>query len=331
MILQFLFVVVLLSGACRAAPAQSSHPHSSSGCGNHPRLKLGQRHNVTLASGRRYLVWVPLDYDANKKSPLIFSHHGANKTPDQHADLDLLTTPHFNRDHIVVYPSSETYPWNNSTGRYWQGSPQVGESVDDVGFVLDIFEAIKEEFCIDLRRVYATGKSQGGMMVNNLACDARSSSVIAAFAPVSGSYYVNVTEEECDPLTLKFECKPSRRDVPMLFFHGGDDMTIAYGGGVRSGECLPYIPHFVSKWAQRVGLGDKPVRDSRLARDNSSVYTYGTGRRHGLVSLVYDGNHVRHDWPSTNVNADQIENGSGPATFNASSIIMDFFRRYTLA
>ncbi|KAI0428155.1 Alpha/Beta hydrolase protein [Xylaria sp. FL1042] len=331
----------LLAGASLASPVDFTPLHSAApltrGCsGKRAGVELNKRINATLeGSGRRYLFWVPPNYTPRAKTPLIFAFHGATKTPDAQADLDLLTTPRFNDDHIVVYPSSGEYGANK--GRYWQGAPQVPADVDDVAFVLDVLDALESRLCVDTARVYATGKSQGGLMVNNLACDARSSARIAAFAPVSGSYYVNVTGEACTPLTLRFpNCRPAaerKGGVPMLVFHGGADVTIAYGGGPRSGECLPYIPHFVAAWAERDGLDGTPGYVGPLpgAADNATVYRYGEGvQEEGLVRFVYSGNHVNHQWPATIPNADSVEYASPPATFNASSIIVDFFRKFTL-
>ncbi|KAI0799395.1 Alpha/Beta hydrolase protein [Xylaria sp. FL0064] len=342
----FFLFSLLLVGASLASPVGFTPLHSAlapAACGCSEKgeagVSLNKRINETLAgSGRRYLLWVPPSYTPRAKTPVIFSFHGATKTPDAQADLDLLTTPRFNADHIVVYPSSGEY--GEKRGRYWQGAPQTPPDVDDVAYVLDILDALESRFCVDTARVYATGKSQGGLMVNNLACDPRSSARIAAFAPVSGSYYVNATGDACTPLTLPFpNCRPAERRngrVPLLIFHGGADVTIPYAGGPRSGECLPYIPHFAAAWAARDGLDGTPGLVWLLAgaADNATVYEYGDGEGlregEGLVRFVYSGNHVNHQWPATIQNADSVEYDSAPATFNASSVIVDFFRRYTL-
>ncbi|KAI0911060.1 Alpha/Beta hydrolase protein [Ustulina deusta] len=322
---------LLLVRVILASPVSLTSPiHSPCGCGGEPGVSLNKRVNATLPNGRTFLFWIPPNYNPRKATPLILSFHGASRTPDSQADLDLLTTPLFNTDHILVYPSSGEY--GEARGRYWQGAPQVPPVVDDVAYVLQILDAMQSRFCVDAARVYATGKSQGGLMTNNLACDARSSARIAAFAPVSGAYYVNVTGPECTPLTLESHCRPAREHVPVLAFHGGADITIPYGGGPRAGECLPYIPHFVAAWAARNGLGDTPgyARGLPHARDNATVYGYGAGNHQDLVQFVYSGNHVDHQWPATIPNADSIQYASPPATFNASAIIVDFFRRYTL-
>ncbi|KAH8159002.1 hypothetical protein CIB48_g9245 [Xylaria polymorpha] len=268
---------LLLTGASLA---------SATGCGSKPNVALNTRITATLPSGRTYLYWVPANYNYQKATSLIFAFHGATKTPESQADLDLLTMPFFNKDHIIVYPSSGEY--GESKGRYWQGAPQVPASVDDVAYVLQILDAMESQFCIDTARVYATGKSQGGLMTNNLACDARSSARVAAFAPVSGAYYVNVTGTACKPTTLAFNCHPARQHIPIFIFHGGNDTTINYNGGPRSGECLPLIPHFVSAWAVRDGLSGTPAQAGLLsgAGDNATLYQYGSGNEENLVEFI---------------------------------------------
>ena len=322
---------LILVGATSASFIGRRSTKSVLGCGKEPDVTLDKRVNGTLPSGRRYLFWVPPDYDEEKETPLILSFHGATRTPESQADLDLLTAPPFASDHIVVYPSSGEY--GEKKGRYWQGAPQVPHDVDDVAYVLEILEDVESRFCIDTQRIYATGKSQGGLMTNNLACDARSSARIAAFAPVSGAYYVDVPEDECMPLTVEQDdCAPDRKHIPIYIFHGGSDNTIPYSGGPRSGECLPFIPHFVAEWANRDGLEGEPRSVVGLlgASDNATVYNYGSGCTEDLVRLVYSGNHVDHSWPSTVSNSDSLAHGTEPATFNASALILDFFAGYKL-
>ncbi|KAI0973022.1 Alpha/Beta hydrolase protein [Xylaria arbuscula] len=322
--------LLIIVGESLASAASLTYTNSVPGCGKGPGVRVNKRTNATLPSGRSYLFWIPPNYNPQNRTPLIFAFHGANKTPDGQADLDLLTTPFFNRDQIVVYPSSGTY--GASGGRYWQGAPQVPADVDDVAYVLDILDDMQSRLCVDAARVYATGKSQGGLMVNNLACDPRSAARMAAFAPVSGSYYVNVTGAECTPRSLPFKCRSAavRERAPILLFHGGGDVVIPFAGGPRSKECLPDIPRFAADWAVRDGLVRAPAHLSPLphAGDNATVYDYGSGEE--LVRLVYDGDHVNHQWPATIPNADSIEYASAPATFNASSLIVEFFGRYTL-
>src|SRR6187402_618572 len=72
---------------------------------------------------------------------------------------------------------------------------------------------------------------------------------IAAFAPVSGAFYVpGSSADNCSPQTITIPCKPGRNPLPIIEFHGSNDTTIPYSGGPRRGECLPTIPHWVREW-----------------------------------------------------------------------------------
>ncbi|KAI1852610.1 hypothetical protein JX266_002151 [Neoarthrinium moseri] len=321
------FAVSLLA-ACTAAATTKR----SSGCSaDKAPVSLGERHDVTLShSNRTYMYFLPTTYQPDKPTPLILSFHGASRTSDWQADLDRLTDPYFNTDHIVVYPQALQYG-DTSEFIYWQGAPNA--TADDVGYVSNVLDELDGKLCINQSRIYATGKSQGGGMTGVLACDLNASRRIAAFAPVSGAFYTGA--KECgDPSTLAISCNPGRDDIPILDFHGGNDTTISIHGGPRNGGCLPSIRHWVAEWAERNNLTGKPSEQGVLSSSSSSSsareYRYGTGAEDGLVTFVYDGDHVNHDWPATFNNSDNWAHQSGPAAFNASSMIMDFFAKYTL-
>ena len=183
-----------------------------------------------------------------------------------------------------------------------------------------MLEFARTRFCLDEKRVYATGKSQGGGFVGQLACDAALSPRFAAFAPVAGAYYITSieNEEDCYPNKVQIPCAaPVRRGgIPIMAFHGGDDRTINYGGGWRADTCLPSIPHWAAFWAVREGLHAKPVNTTAIPGSaNGEVMDYGDG----LVNLVYAGDDVKHVWPDHD-----------NAAFEASSMVMDFFRQHTL-
>lgn len=247
----------------------------------------------------------------------------------------------------------------------WQGTPNV--TTNDVAFTAAILDELEGQYCIDMNRIYATGKSQGGGLVGVLACDPVMSTRIAAFSPVSGAFYQTDFGTVCDPSTVHIACNPGRSDVPILDFHGLADNTIAYYGGSRRGACLPTIPHYCQVWADLDGLIG-PNQTSRVpgALPNSTAirYEWGLGRKQGLVTLIMDGTvsdllngptaieskfrppafdterrgctvtnriqDVGHDWPSTQPNSDNLTPGRHPASFNASSLILDFFKEHPL-
>ncbi len=149
---------------------------------------------------------------------------------------------------------------------------------------------------------------------------------LAAFAPVSGAYYINTSP--CAPSTVNIPCSAARTEVPVLAFHGGNDSVIAYNGGLRKYECLPTIPHFIQEWALRDGLGSSNV--TTVVAKDTFKYTFGHGAETGLVGLYYESN-IGHDWPSTQPNADNTVAGHHVANYNATPIILEFFKWHPLS
>lgn len=165
-----------------------------------------------------------------------------------------------------------------------------------------------------------------------LAGDAELSKQIAAFAPVSGAFYVQ-DEAQCKPRSVSIPATPARADIPMLEFHGLADDVIPYDGGEDKGECLPAIGHFAQSWARLNGLDPESNTTSRIkeAKNNDSmVFQFGEGERLGLVTHVMVGEDIGHDWPSTEDNEDNTLAGHRRASFNASSVIIDFFNAHPL-
>lgn len=179
----------------------------------------------------------------------------------------------------------------------WEGVPDV--ETDDVDFTNSILDELEAQYCIDTERVYATGKSQGGGFVGVLACDEEMSQRFAAFAPVSGAFYISDFGDVCEPETVPIEpCSPGRDDIPVLVFHGLVDDTIAYYGGPRRGGCLPSIPYWTRTWAERDGLGaENETSAVPGALDGSTAvrYEFGDGDRKGLVTHIMDGTVSRDD------------------------------------
>lgn len=165
---------------------QSAHASSAStGCDADylGTLSTDETTNVTLGD-RWYLLYLPENYTPSSPAPVILSYHGANRDALDQQELDLLSTPYFNKDYIVVYPnavdvSSEKCVLVCLSARLdshadfeqemWQGAP--GIETDDLGFTSDILDDVQAQYCIDSDRIFATGKSQGGGFVGVLACD----------------------------------------------------------------------------------------------------------------------------------------------------------------
>ncbi|KAI5861525.1 carbohydrate esterase family 1 protein [Durotheca rogersii] len=319
---------LILAASAAAPPGPSLRARRSGGCGKAPPFAPGQFNDYTTASGREYRVWLPAGYDESEPTPLILSYHGANRVISHQVALDRLSDPLFNDDHIVVYLQGTADDPSRPDHTTWEGAPD--STSDDVGFTREALDAVSAALCVDERRVFATGKSQGGGFVGRLACDAALSARVAAFAPVAGAYYIREidTEAACLPASVTVPCAAARTDVPVLAFHGGADTTIRYAGGFRSGACLPSVRSWARQWARRDGLTGAPHNTSIPGSVHGVAMRYGEGADLGLVTLVYAGDDIGHDWPATVENSDN--GGERIAAFNASAWIMDFFRGHAL-
>ncbi|KAK5691676.1 hypothetical protein LTS12_028757, partial [Elasticomyces elasticus] len=234
-----LFGALALSTASSAAAVGKT-----TGCGRPvpEGITPGKTHVANFTSGgtqRSYRMHIPSSYNKDKAAPVIFSFHGRSKTAKGQEELSQFSNEEWNPDAIAIYPQG--------IDKEWQGDPD-SKGVNDVGFTLNLLDDVEGRFCVDSSRVYAAGKSNGGGFTNLLACDKTASTRIAAYAPVSGAYYQDVNEDECDANTVSIQCQPGREKIPLLEFHGTADTTIPYAGGARRGECLPSVPHMVREW-----------------------------------------------------------------------------------
>lgn len=205
----------------------------------------------------------------------------------------------------------------NSKGQgQWQGDPT--SHVDDVKFTLELLESIEKTFCIDDEKIYASGLSNGGGFVANiLACDPTASRKFAAFAAASGAYYQNDVKGECDANTVELTCNNNGTKVPLIVTHGGKDKVIKYEGGERRKSCLPSIPHFVTAWAERDGLGSTNT-SSKVDGTDVTHYSFGEGANAGMVQSYYIPE-LGHKWPMQT-----------KAPISATKIFLEFFNTWNM-
>ncbi|KAH7317934.1 poly depolymerase [Rhexocercosporidium sp. MPI-PUGE-AT-0058] len=317
--------LILLTSAAALSAAIPTYTTGSGGCGKplpaaqSPAGGASHQTHFTQSDGtaRTYLIHIPSNYDVNTAVPLIFSFHGRTKNSSEQEELSQFSNEEWNPNGIAVYPQG--------IDNQWQGDP-ASDGVDDIGFVSDMIAHFTDRYCIDTSRIYAAGKSNGGGFTNTLACDPELSKQIAAFAPVSGAFYVpGSSEDDCPPQSISLPCNPSRNPLPILEFHGSADSTIPYAGGPRRGECLPTIPHWVREWSKREGFG---LTNKTTSLYGGKVLRYEYGAASGRLGIVshYLVEGLGHDWPSRAANGD---NKKG-TYLDATPIIMDFFGRYTL-
>ncbi|MFI5728744.1 alpha/beta hydrolase family esterase [Kribbella sp. NPDC051587] len=275
--------VAMLAVPSTTLPAAAA---GSSGCGSTPPYAVGASTEATLSSGgrtRRYRIHLPTSYTKDQPSSVVLSFHGHGSSRQEQESLTGLSKLRT----IAVYPQGIT---GTDGASAWQGAP-YSSTADDVLFTNDLLTTLERQLCVDTKRLYASGKSNGGGFTALLAC--RMTSRIAAFAPVAGAYY-----PQAGP------CNPSR-PAPVKAFHGTGDTVIPYDGDPTRG--LPAIPDWFAAWAQRDGCGA-----STSQTVGRTVYRQWSGCPLEQVRV----NGLGHDWPS--------------ADPNATSLIWDYFNAHPL-
>ncbi|KAF2083939.1 carbohydrate esterase family 1 protein [Saccharata proteae CBS 121410] len=321
-----------------AVTTVTAHPHNtgrstkrSSGCGKALPDGVtagGKSVNMTIESGglnRSYLIHVPSSYSKDKPASLILSYHGRTKDAAEQELLSQFSNETYNPDAIAVYPQGVA---NSKGTRQWLGDPDAPTTINDITFTTDLIAHLSTRYCISPSHIYATGKSNGAGLVGLLACSPTASAQIAAFAPVSGAWYLGVLGAASTSLPA---CSPARARIPFLEFHGYADTTIAYAGGEdASGRGATIaVPAYMNMWAERDGLDAESNRTTELCGEGSGYP--GVVKRSWGGGLVqhYNISNLKHDWPSRAPNDDD---GSGKyeTCFDATTVIMRFFGEHGL-
>ncbi|KAJ4988662.1 hypothetical protein SVAN01_05795 [Stagonosporopsis vannaccii] len=297
-----------------------------SGCGNPLpegiELDKSVDLNISSSSGlstRGYRLHLPKTYDTNTKVPLILSFHGRGKDAQYQEELSQFSNATYGFNGISVYPEGAALN-NSKRTQQWQGDPDFPPSVNDVTFTLEILDEIQRTYCIDISRIYATGKSNGAGFTGVLACDAEATKRIAAFAPVSGAFYLDGNQQ----LPV---CKPSRYPIPIMEFHGFKDTTIPYAGGIntRGNANSTDVITWVDDWVRRDGFEVAANTTSYLCDGNQKVTRYSWDE----TVIHYNYTNLYHDWPSSFPNGD-TEKALTCKAAEATSIILDWFKNWTL-
>ncbi|MGH7863936.1 MAG: extracellular catalytic domain type 1 short-chain-length polyhydroxyalkanoate depolymerase [Candidatus Binataceae bacterium] len=318
------FVVALLSNA--AASATETAATGTSGC-RASGLAPGT-YERTLAHGgwtRSYRLHVPPGYHAGEPMALVLSFHGGGGNAEVHERMTGLVEKADSAGFILAGPdgipsliirSIKTWNAGNCCGR------AKSVAADDVGFVRSLIDAISAEVCIDPRRVYATGLSNGAMISYRLACEL--SDRIAAIAPVGGA--MGDRDLSTNPPTIAYRCTPSR-PVAILHIHGLDDHCYNYDGGNRSdfgGVTFRPVSEAISSWVQLNHCRNETAGSYEHGAARCRTYQGCEGGGDVTLCTIDGGGHM---WPGREYAAwlRLICGGNATQDLIANDLIWDFF------
>jgi len=256
---------------------------------------------------RNYYLYIPQSYEPDTPAP--FFHGGASngfvmakRSPfHELADRDGV---------IMVYPdgsskkSKDRLTWN-------AGDHSSVASVDDTGFVRNLYQNLGQEYNIAQDRVYATGFSRGAMFAYHVACEL--SDIFAAIAPMSGT----MTTGECHP----------NEPVAVYHVHGREDGHVPIEGGKGTftgfGNNWPPVTDGLEFWRQYNGCQERTTETFRDKYTRCTEYVdCQSGRRVEYCFIEVHG----HAWPQMKSRFWQKMRGVPiNQTFPATENIWQFF------
>jgi poly(3-hydroxybutyrate) depolymerase len=176
----------------------------------------GPRGTVELEVGgatRVFVVRLPAAYDARKPAPVVFALHPGGMNPQymQGRVPVHLAWPEV----IAIFPAA--LPRAGGAGGFqpsWQGRP--GDMEDrDLVFFDAMIDWLRANHCVDLKKVFVMGYSNGAGLAGVLACERGDK--IAGIAIASG----------------RLSCAPAG-SRPVILSHGLSDPTIRYEAGIEA-------------------------------------------------------------------------------------------------
>lgn len=281
-----LLVAALASGGCGSDENEGNAPGDLDGGSSDAGSDAGEESPVicpssALAPGdstfelshggmtRSYQLHVPSGYSGQEGVPLVVNFHGYTSNATQQAGFSGMNAKADAAGFIVAYPEGLNNSWNAGTCC----GVSATNKVDDVGFARAVVADIQSKACVNPKRIYATGMSNGGYLSHRLACEA--SDLFAAVAPVASVLAIPAAE-----------CKPAR-PISVIHFHGTADTLVAYNGGSSSISA----PDSFAGWASRNGCTD--TASESFNKGNTKCTTHKACKDGVSVTLctVTDGGH----------------------------------------
>jgi polyhydroxybutyrate depolymerase len=230
---------------------------------------------ISTSSGNRTaLVHIPPGYDPTQATPVVLNFHGYSGSPTQEEGLTMMDASSDAAGFVLVYPQGTGVLPSWNAGACCGTAAQ--SNLDDVGFVGSLLDVLEAKLCVDKKRVFATGMSNGGFLSHRLGCELADR--IAAIAPVAGVMGIPT-------------CNPSR-PVPVMEFHGTADPVVPYDGN----PAIDYasVADTIAGWVQRDGC--QGAATTTYSKGDATCVTYGSctaGAEVTLCTIAGGG----HTWP----------------------------------
>lgn len=256
---------------------------------------------IVAALERSYTVYTPAGAQAD--AMLLLLHGGGGKPSGMIGlarDMQSLADKH---RLLLVYPEGVGGHWNDGRRDI---SAAARQNVDDIAFL----RAIAGAYTQNIRRIFAAGMSNGGMMAQRIACEMPD--VVSGVVSVAANM----------PAELAPQCTP-QAPVAVMFINGVQDPIVPYAGGEikilrNSRGTVLSTEASLAFWQKQGGCTSLPDRQFTA---NSSRRDYRCERGKLRLLSVSDGGHA---WPGGSPYLPGFMIGKTSEEFSASQQIIDF-------
>ena len=196
----------------------------------------GDNDETLTSSGesRTFIVHIPTGYTGSAPVPVVFDFHPLGGTGAEQEGSSGWKAQCDSVGCIAIFPDSSAKAGDDSWNAGYCCDNAEADQIDDVQFTRDMITWLEAHTCVDPKRIYASGGSNGGGMTYRLACQA--ADVIAAVAPVdfrcvtgtdplANAAEVTAADNTACPCTLP-------RPIAVIAYDEGEDETVVpYNGG----------------------------------------------------------------------------------------------------
>ena len=279
-------------------------------------LKAGD-YNYSIKVGnttRRYLLHVPANFAQKKNNALILAFHGGMGSAEIMAENYGWKEKSDQEGFIVAFPNGASRLPSGKIAT-WNAGNCCGYATEiqsaDTAFVKAMIGDIKAK--INIKNIFATGMSNGGMFSHRLACEM--SDTFSAIAAVSG--------------TNNFEnCHP-QKPISILHIHGLEDDRVLFNGGcgpkciVKSETEYVSVPKTIADWVEKNKCNKTPQRSELNANAYCDLYTKCANNVQVKLCVAKDGG---HSWPGATKTPNLLEKSAPSQAINATDEIWNFFK-----
>ncbi|MDO1582162.1 alpha/beta hydrolase family esterase [Rhizobium oryzicola] len=263
----------------------------AAGCGT-PVQSGYQTLTVPVGSIERHaVIYIPPAYTGSEKLSVVFDFHGSNSNPRGQMERSSFDKVAAKEGFIVVAPQGslsgkmpDTYAWNVPFVTTQEGG------LDEIPFIKATVEAVKQDFCVDPTKIFASGYSGGGRMLSAYVCSGASDFASVGFVNSMRAGLPVERDGKWGPDPAS--CNPAR-PLSVIAFAGQKDVTNPYVGGGK-----PYWQYSfkvaLQRWTELDNCKGNGVSESADGVTYSLYGTCGNGAR----IATYEFADADHEWPT---------------------------------